>query len=75
MSHERLEDDLSAVADRLDDVAERLADLAMSALRAELDNADSDGKRPEIEKRISKARRGVERAAQQLRGGPSSTLI
>lgn len=75
MSHERLEDDLSAVADRLDDVAEQLADLAIAALRAAIDDEASDGRRPDVEKRISKARRSVERAAQLLRGGPSSTLI
>ncbi len=70
-----IDDDLASVADRLDDIAEQLSDLAMSALRAALEDADGDGQRPEVEKRIAKARRSVEKAAQLLRGGPTSTLI
>lgn len=72
---EPLDDDLGEVADRLDDIAEQLSDLGMSALRAALADAEGDGRRPEVEKRIAKARRSVERAAQLLRGGPTSTLI
>ena len=75
MGRDEIEDDLASIADRLDDVAEQLADVAMSALRAALEDEDHDGSRPEVEKRISKARRSVEKAAQLLRGGPSSTLI
>lgn len=75
MADHTLDDDLAAVADRLDDVAEQLADLAMAALRDALEDPDADGRRPEIEKRISKARRSVERAAHLLRDDPSSTLI
>ena len=72
---EPLDDDLDEVADRLDDIAEQLSDLGISALRAALEDSAGDGRRPEVEKRIAKARRSVERAAQLLRGGPTSTLI
>jgi hypothetical protein len=70
-----MQDDLDSIADRLADLAEQLTDLGISAIREELDNPDTDGKRPEVEKRIAKARRSIDKAAHTLRGGPSSTLI
>ncbi|MFT7650161.1 MAG: hypothetical protein ACI8Y4_004927 [Candidatus Poriferisodalaceae bacterium] len=70
-----MQDDLDAIADRLDDLAEQLTDLGISALREAIEDPDSEGRRPEIEKRIAKARRAVDKAAHMLRGGPSSTVI
>jgi hypothetical protein len=70
-----IEDDLEAIASRLDDLAEQLSDLAISTLREALDDEDGDGKRPEVEKRITKARRSLDKAAALLRSDPTSTLI
>jgi len=68
-----VQDELDAVADRLDAVAEDLAELGMSALRSAIADSDSDGKRPEAEKRIARARRSVDKAAQILRSSPSTS--
>jgi hypothetical protein len=57
-------DDLDALAERLDTIAEELADLAMHRLRGAL--AAGDTKSPE-ERRITRARRSVEKAAGLLR--------
>ncbi len=66
--------ELEDVASRLDDIAEQLMDLGISVLRAALEDGEGPG-RPEVERRIAKARRSVERAAALLRDGPSSTMI
>jgi hypothetical protein len=66
-------EDLEGVADRLDDISEQLADLAMSALRAAMEQG-ADG-RPDLEKRITRARRSIEKAAALLRDRPTSTTI
>ncbi|MCC6436579.1 MAG: hypothetical protein IT196_16200 [Acidimicrobiales bacterium] len=58
--------DLDDVAARLDQLAEELADAAMDALR----EAVAAGERkPELERRLTRARRSVERAASLVRGG------
>ena len=71
----RMQDDLDSVADQLDDIAEQLAELGINALRAAIEDAESDGSRPDIEKRISRARRSVEKAAVLLRGDATSGMI
>jgi hypothetical protein len=53
------------LAERLDAVAEELADLAIDVLRAALERGD--GVRPAEEKRLTQARRAVEKAAHLLR--------
>lgn len=70
-----IDDDLDVIAGRLDDLAEQLSDLAISALREALEDEDGDGKRPEVEKRITKARRSLDKAAALLRSDPTSTGI
>ena len=75
MSGARFQQDLDSVADQLEGLSEQLGDLAMSALRDALEDPDGDGRRPEIEKRISWARRAVEKAAHTLRGEASSTVL
>ena len=70
-----MHEELDRVASQLDGISETLADLGISALRDALDDPDSDGKRPEVEKRIARARRSVEKAAFLLRGEPTSGLI
>jgi hypothetical protein len=58
--------DLERLADRLDEIGEELADLAMAALRRALD--EGEDARPATERRITRARRSVEKAASLLRG-------
>ena len=53
------------LADRLDAIAEELSDLALDVLRQAVDRGDAA--RPAEEKRLSQARRAVEKAAHLLR--------
>ena len=53
------------LADRLDVIAEELSDLALDSLRTALERGDSS--RPAEEKRLTQARRAVEKAAHLLR--------
>ncbi|MEM9033948.1 MAG: hypothetical protein AAGA99_20360 [Actinomycetota bacterium] len=59
------EHELDRIADQLESINEELADLAMSALRDALE--DGGTKRPDIERRITRARRSVEKATHLLR--------
>ena len=50
--------------ERLEDIGEALADLAMDALRSALEDGDADAK--DRERRLTRARRSVEKAASLL---------
>jgi hypothetical protein len=63
MSDDRLEE----LAARLDGISEELADLAVHALRQAVDAGAT--KRPDAERRMTQARRAVEKAAALLRSG------
>lgn len=52
---------LDAISDQLRVISEDLADIAIEALREAID--DFSGKRPEVEKRVTRARRAVDKAA------------
>ena len=67
---ERLED----IKSRLEQISEELSDIGMEALRDALE-AEVTTARPEIEKRLSRARRAVDKAAAIISGGPQSTLL
>ena len=67
---ERLED----IKSRLEQISEELSDIGMEALRDALEN-EVTTTRPEIEKRLSRARRAVDKAAAIISGGPQSTLL
>ena len=54
---------LDAIRDQLRVISEDLADIAIEALREAIDDKDFSGKRPEVEKRVSRARRAVDKAA------------
>jgi hypothetical protein len=58
--------DLDGVRERLEAIAEELADLAMDRLRQAVDG-DEDGAAAAEERRITRARRAVEKAAALLR--------
>lgn len=63
-------DEVDAIVDRLTSVSEDLNDLAMNLVRDALEHGA--GERPEMEKRLSRARRTVDRAIDQLRGSATS---
>ena len=69
-----MSEDTDAVAERLASIADSLADLALDRLRRASESVRSgDAPDPVLvaeEKRITRARRAVEKAAQLL-GGPS----
>ena len=54
---------LDAISDQLRAISEDLADMAIEALREAIDDKDFSGKRPEVEKRVTRARRAVDKAA------------
>jgi len=54
---------LDAISDQLRVISEDLADIAIEALREAIDDNDFSGKRPEVEKRVTRARRAVDKAA------------
>ena len=63
MSEDRLEE----LAARLDGISEELADLAVDVLREAVDAGATT--RPDVERRLTQARRAVDKAAALLRVG------
>jgi hypothetical protein len=57
--------DTESIAERLDAIAEELGDLAMTRLREAIAGGSKDI--PEEERRLTRARRSVEKAAALLR--------
>lgn len=60
-----MDHELDAIRERLESISEELADLALSRLRATLDEGGTDVS--DDEKRITRARRAVEKAVHILR--------
>ena len=60
-----MSDDLQPLRERLDAIAEELADLALERLRAAVDGDDAAAAE---EKRLTRARRAVEKASHLLAG-------
>ena len=69
-----VEDKLEDIRSRLEHISEELGDIGMEALREALD-AEVATTRPESEKRLSRARRAVDKAAAIISGGPQSTVL
>ena len=69
-----MEEKLEEIRGRLENISEELADIGMEALREALD-AQEATLRPEIEKRLTRARRAVDKATAIISGGPESTVI
>ena len=61
-----LESTVAGIADELVSIAERLNEVSMTVLSRAIETGATQ--RPELERRISRARRTVDRAAAQLRG-------
>jgi ElaB/YqjD/DUF883 family membrane-anchored ribosome-binding protein len=59
--------ELQRFIDELETISEHLNDAAMSALSEAIENGQSN--RPEIEKRLSQARRAVDKAIHHLKPG------
>jgi hypothetical protein len=65
-----VDDELSDIAGTLTRIAEQLTDLAIDRLRAAMDSNDPSGdESARLERRITRARRAVEKAAALLDGG------
>ncbi len=69
-----MEEKLEEIRGRLENISEELADIGMEALREALDGQEAT-QRPEIEKRLTRARRAVDKATAIISGGPESTVI
>lgn len=57
-------DDLESITSQLEEIAERLNDVAMSIISEAIENGETE--RPPLEKQVSQARRAVEKAIQHL---------
>jgi len=67
------DDELAELAEQLSAIAEALADVALDRLRAAADPDDPDAASAEAtERRVTRARRAVERAVGILSGGERS---
>jgi hypothetical protein len=62
--------ELSAIGEELGRLAERLASIGMDALREAVTAGET--RRPELERRVTRARHAVERAAGILAGAEAS---
>ena len=70
-----VEEELEDIRSRLNAISEELASLGISVLQAALDADGGDAKRPDLEKRLSRARRAVDKAPAIVGQTPESTLI
>ena len=62
-----MNDEISSLADRLDDTAERLAELSIELLQGALADADTSDERARLERKVTRARRATLKAAAILR--------
>ena len=70
-----VEQQLEDLQERLIAIAEELADLGIAAIQSAIEKDGAKAQRPEIEKRLSRARRSVDKAAAILGQRPESTTI
>lgn len=62
-----MNDEIAELADRLDDTAERLAELSIELLQGALADADTSDERSRLERSVTRARRATIKAASILR--------
>ena len=62
-----MHDEISSIADRLDDVSEQLAEVAIELLQGALADADTRDARSRLERSVTRARRATVKAASILR--------
>jgi hypothetical protein len=65
-----VDDELAQLAGELEGIAERLADVALDRLRAAVDPDEPDPGAVALERKITRARRAVEKAANLLDPSP-----
>ena len=70
-----MQDRIEDIRNRLVSISEELADLGIAALQSAIDEDGVDAKRPEVEKRLSRARRAVDKAAAIIGQTPESTTL
>ena len=70
-----VEQQLEDLRERLIAIAEELADLGIAAIQSAIDEDGVQAQRPEIEKRVTRARRSGEKAAAIIGQQPESTTI
>ena len=70
-----VQEQLDDIQDRLLCIADELADLGMSAIQSAIDEDGANAKRPEIEKRLTRARTAVDKAAAIVGHRPESTTL
>jgi|ETNmetMinimDraft_1059919.scaffolds.fasta_scaffold86274_1 hypothetical protein len=70
-----VEDRLEDIRSRLVSISEELADLGIAALQSAIDEDGMNAKRPDSEKRLSRARRAVDKAAAIIGQTPESTTL
>lgn len=62
-----MHDEITQIADRLDDVSEQLAEIAIELLQGALADADTSESRSRLERSVTRARRATIKAASILR--------
>ena len=62
-----MNDEINELANRLDDTAERLAELSIELLQGALADADTSEARSRLERSVTRARRATHKAASILR--------
>ena len=62
-----MHDEILELAERLDDTAERLAELSIELLQGALADADTSDERARLERSVTRARRATHKAASILR--------
>tara|TARA_Y100001936_G_C15926073_1_gene586751 strand:+ start:168 stop:389 length:222 start_codon:yes stop_codon:yes gene_type:complete len=70
-----VEEQLEDLRDRLIVIADELADLGLAAIQSAINEDGARAQRPEIEKRVTRARRSVEKAAAIIDQRPESTTL
>ncbi|MFL3020770.1 MAG: hypothetical protein ACJZ6C_05340 [Candidatus Poriferisodalaceae bacterium] len=70
-----VQDRLEDISARLVSISEELGDLGIAVLQTAIDEDGVNAKRPETEKRLSRARRAVDKAAAIIGQTPESTTL
>ncbi|MEC7828060.1 MAG: hypothetical protein VYB56_03725 [Actinomycetota bacterium] len=70
-----MQDQLEDIRTRLVSISEELADLGIAALQNAIDEDGMNAQRPDSEKRLTRARRAVDKAAAIIGQTPESTIL
>ncbi len=67
MDGQSVHDEIAELAERLEDAAERLAEVSIELLQGALADADTSDQRSRLERSVTRARRATLKAAEILR--------